>query len=156
MTALVRASSVPAVIDALVAALSAALGPENVNDGQGASATDGTQYVFVGVDDPDSDDYQNAASSSQGWAWLGHQRIDEEITVHCVAVGWNGNADQKAARDSVYAVMKVVADAIVNDPSLGGSALWTLGVVSHDLRQMQDDKGAIAHLHFDVTCKARL
>lgn len=156
MSTLVRASAVPDVIDTLVATLRTALGPDSVNDGQGQTQNDGSPYVFVGVSNPDSEDYDDAADSSQGWAWLGHQRIDEDITIHCVAVGWNGDASMKAARDEVYGVMKIVSQAIVDDPSLGGSALWTVGVVSHALRQIQDDKGAAAQLRFDVTCKARL
>lgn len=153
---MIRASAVPQVIDAIVASLTAALGPDMVNDGQGASASDGGLYVLVGVDDPDADGYQNAAESTQGWAWLGRQAHYEDFTVHSVVVAWNGDSDQKAARDAVYSTMKIVAEAIAADPSLGGSALWTLGVVSHDLRQAQDDKGAVAHLRFDVTCKAQI
>ena len=153
---MIRASAVPAVIDAVVATLTAALGSDVVNDGQGATASDGGLYVLVGVDDPDSEGYQTAAESAQGWAWLGRQAHYEDITVHSVVVAWNGDADQKAARDSAYAAMKVVAEAIAADPSLGGSVLWTLGVVSHDLRQIQDDKGASALLRFDVTCKAQI
>ena len=143
------ASKIPAFMDALVACLLGALTADQVIDG---TITDSaaTSYVHVGCSDPDDQSMQNAAESGQGWAWIGHTQRREDGTVHCVAVCLDGNGSQKTARDGAYALLKIVCDAIENDPSLGGAATWTVGVTSHSLRQIQDDDGATAQITFDV------
>jgi hypothetical protein len=150
-------SSIPAVIDALVVSFTAALGEGNVFDGPGVTADNPDQYVIVGMSDPDSEVLDESASSQQGWAWLGHVARDEVVVVHCCAVAWNGDTDQKAARDAAFAVLKVVTDAIEDDPSYGVSGvLYVTGITSSHLRQVQDDNGALAVVSFDIEIHSRL
>lgn len=149
-------SSIPAVIDALVATFAAVLDASIVNDGPGATVPDGPLMVYVGVDNPDDEGPIVAAESDQEWAALGHAQRDETITVHNVIRAWNGDADQKVARDLVFATMATVAASIQSDPTLGGIALYALGISSSTLRQWQDGQGAGASLDFTVTVRARI
>ena len=145
------ASKAPGLIDALVACFLTALDADSVNDGPGATAPNSQRYVYVGVDDPESEDaWLTAASGGQGWAWLGHSQRRETVDVPCVLVAWNGDADQKAARDALYTTMTVLTTAIETDPSLGGSALYTVAVTSFTLQQRQQSGGADARLLFTV------
>lgn len=148
------ASAVPAALDAVVALFTAA--GITTYDGPGASDDAATSYVLVGVQDPDVDGPATSATATSQWAWLGHVERDETFSLHCSAVGWNGDADQKSARDNVYALMGQVATAITTDPTLGGVLLYAVGLSTSDLRQDQDQNGAIALLGFDLECRARL
>lgn len=141
-------------MDALVACLEASLSADQVIDG---TITDSaaTSYVFVGATDPDDEGAQTAAESAQSWAWLGHSQRAERAVIHCVAECIDGDGVMKTARDGAYALLKIVTDAIESDPSMGGSALWTVGVSSHALRQIQDSDGATASIPFDVEFEAR-
>lgn len=151
------ASAIPAVIDALVASFTAAMPPETVFDGYGLTEAEPEQYVIVGCQDADSDVIDEAASSTQGWAWLGHVARDELIQVKCVAVGWNGDADIQAARNNAFGALKMITDAIENDPSLGVNAsTWVTGITSTVLRQAQSAMGATATLSFDIEVRSRL
>lgn len=143
-------SQAPALIDALVACFATVVDADGVNDGPGMAAPNGNAYVYVGVNDPESDDWITAAEGDQGWQWLGHMQRRETVNVPCVAVAWNGDADQKAARDAAYVILGALTTAIETDPSLGGSALWTVGVTSLALQQRQDKSGAAARIQFTV------
>lgn len=146
-------SKVPAFMDALIACLRAILTEDQVLDSR---STDATPFdcVLVGASDVDDPGWQTAAESAQSWSWLGHSQRSERATVHCVAIGYNGDAAMHAARASAYALLKIITDAIEADPSMGGSALWTVGVTSHVLRQIQDSDGATAQIPFDVEFEA--
>lgn len=151
------ASTIPAVIDALIASFGTALGTSNVMDGPGVTDDTLTDYVLVGVADPDADSVAEAATSQQSWAWLGHQMRDETVVVHCVAVSWNGDGVAKTARDSVFSMVATVTTAIQNDPTYGVSgALYVQGVTSMSLHQLSDENGTIAFLPFDVTVRSRI
>lgn len=149
-------SAVPAVIDTLIASLSTALPAAAVFDGAGATDLNPPLAVHVGLSDVDDDGWSEAAASSQGWAWLGHSQRDEQFSVHCDVIAWNGTGDAKAARDAAYTALTAVASAITGDPALGGSALYTVGLTTSALFQIQSATGAAARLPFDVTCRARL
>jgi len=149
-------SAIPQVIDALVASFKAALGDDAVYDGPGVSSASPQKYVLVGVADPDGEFMDEAASSTQEWAWLGHVQRDETLTVHCVAVAWNGDTDMKKARDDAFDVVRLVTDEIQADPTYGNQGvLWVQAVSSISLRQLQDENGAIVYLPFDITIRAR-
>jgi len=149
-------SSIPAAIDALIAVFTTAIGADYVNDGPGATQTDGNAYVYVGCQDGDDKDAPSA-SSDQEWAWLGHTQRDETIEVYCDARAWTGDQDdQKTPRDAVFGLLAKVTDTISTDPSLGGAVIYVSGIKSSTLRQFQNASGANAALAFTVTCRARL
>lgn len=152
------ASTVAAAIDALVALFKAAVPVDSIVV-DGPAVVDPGAYqniVYVGVDDPDNETaYAVAATAQQAWAWLGHVQRTEDADIHCSAVSWNGDADQKAARDNVYALLKLLTDSITTDPTLGGSVLMVVGVNSDNLLQSQDSAGAEAKLNFSVSIKSQ-
>ena len=154
-------SAVPAVVDALIAALTTA--GLAVIDGPGITDDPLPLSVHVGWGDPDSDQIEESASADQTWAWLGHTQRDETVTVHCRVVAWSGNSDtasMKAARDAAFGAFADIGSTIQSDPSLGASASGVLNVTDVGriaLYQVQDDEaGTRADVAFDVTCRARL
>jgi hypothetical protein len=151
-------STVPAAIDALVTLFTAAV-PANSTVVDGPAVIDPGAFkniVYVGVDDPDTEGpYTIAATAQQAWAWLGHVQRAEDADVHCSVICWNGDADQKAARDGAYALLTIITDAITADPTLGGAVLYVVGVNSDSLMQSQDTAGAEAKLNFSVSIKSQ-
>jgi hypothetical protein len=152
-------SAVPAVIDALVALSDAALSTVTVYDGFGVSDDPG-DFLMIGVDDPDSGDAASSTDSSQQAATLGTGRArDETGEVTCVALSWNGNGDQKAARDAVFATTAAVETLCRSNPSLSitGYPLLVVGFgATQRLMQNQDEDGAEAAVFFSVRFRARL
>lgn len=149
-------SAIPAIIDALITTLDAALPGVEVIDGMGATDTGAQRLLFVGLSDPDADRPAEAAASDQAWAWLGHMQRDETATVHLVAVAWNGDGDQKRARDEAFGIVDAVAAAITTDPTLGGVVVQVRAVEGLSLTQAQTDAGALAYVPVSLSCRARL
>lgn len=149
-----QSSAIPAAVDAVVSALRSA-GIETY-DGPGDSQTGAGQYVLVGCEDPEADGAQAAVDGTSQWIGLGAKRREEEFTVHCVAVAWNGDSDMKAARDSAAAVVDAAYTAIQSDPSLGGLLLYAPGVTGLGFRQGQASAGAVVYAPFDIECVARI
>jgi hypothetical protein len=152
-------SVVPALIDALVARCDAALSAVSVYDGYGVTDNPG-DFLMVGVEDPDSQDSASSSDASQEVATMGTNRSrDERGTVSCVALSWNGDGDQKAARDRVYATTAAVESLLRANPDLGipGYALVVTGFgADQRLMQNQDTDGAEAAVFFTVRFRARL
>ena len=151
-------SVVPAVIDALVALADAALTGVTVHDAFGVSSDPG-DYLMVGVQDPNDTGVAVSAESSQSFPHVGYRTREEVGGVWCTALSWNGDADQKAARDAVYATVAAVEDLLRDDPTLGLAAtsffVAEFGSTS-TLRQDQDKHGASAEVSFQVAFKARI
>lgn len=149
-------STIPQVIDALLAKFAAV----SIVAYDGAVTTltpESRDYVCVGASDPEGEDFAEAASSTQEWAWLGHMQRDETLTVHCVAVSWSPEGNQKATRDSVFTQVQTVTDAIQSDPSFGVSGvLYVVGLTSVTLRQLRGPNGAISLLPFDIQVRSRI
>lgn len=160
-------SRIPAVIDYLVATLAADTGLAALafDDQTGVVVYDGTepsdeapkQALYVGVDDPDSDD-QTVANGEQDWAGLGKGSRDEMITIWLTAETWYGDNAVKPARDAAYAIVGRVEDITRADASLGGTVLFTLpGVTGHRLKQgWLEQIGCRARVTFRIDAKARL
>lgn len=152
-------SAIPDIIDALVEQCSTALSGATVYDGFGVSDQAG-DFLMVGVDDPNQPDAASSADSSQSPATLGTDRSrDETGSITCAALSSNGNSDQKAARDAVFAIAAGVADLCRANPSLGitGYPLLVTGYGDDQrLIQNQYEDGADAILIFTVRFRARL
>ncbi len=151
-------SAVPALIDALVANARAALPTTTgVYDGAGITAEPGNDYLMVGVDDVDGNGVSFSADSSQQWANANYTARDEEGAVVCAAVSWNGDGDQKAARDAVYATVATIETMLRANPSQGvGAVLWTSFGGRVQLSQDQNEQGASAIVVFRVNFRARI
>jgi len=152
-------SAVPAVIDALVTKARAALPDLSVHDGFGVTDDPG-DFLMVGVEDPDLDGATFSAEAQQSWAHVNHTARDEEGDITCAALSWTGDGDeagQKAARDAVYATTAALENVLRADPTLGvATVLWASFGTSQQLKQAQDQHGAIALLLFRVHFKARI
>lgn len=142
-------SVVPALIDALVAA---------TGGFDGLAVTDEPgDYLMVGVDDPDTDDGAFAGESRQQWASANHTTRDESGSITCAAYSWNGDGDQKSARDGAYALVEALAAVCRATPDLGvDSLLWTDFGSDTNLQQFQGDWGASALVVFTVAFRARI
>jgi hypothetical protein len=152
-------SIVPALIDAIVTQATAALSDVLVLDGFGVSDAPAPDLLMVGVDDGESTVAATSTAVSQTMATLGTARSrDQQGQVWCWAYSWNGNTDQKAARDSVYTTFEAVADLCRTDPTFGvglpGRVVCQIG--DENLSQDQDESGAKALLIFSVNFTARI
>jgi hypothetical protein len=156
-------SRVPAVIDYLVTTftaattLGAAASPVSVYDGPVVTETPAQLTLWVGMDDPDSEEAPVGAESESQWAALGAMARDEEISVHCVAEAWSGDTDVKATRLAAYGIVAAVETLLRADASLGGvlPSGWC-EVTRMQLRQNNVPQGAVARVAFQVVCRARI
>lgn len=149
-------SAIPAAIDALVSLATAALPSVVVVDGPGATDNVHPDWLFVGVDDPDSESAVTAAEGESAWAALGHRQREETFTVNLAAVSWSGDNGMKAVRDAAFTTVAAVEQAIVDDPTLGGAVLYASFAGVSTVRQNTTDMGTDVHALFVVRCKARL
>lgn len=153
-------SVVPGLIDALVAACTTGLPLVNILDGVG-DTNDPGDYLMIGVQDPDVEPLSPAADSSETPATFGTNRSrDERGTLWFTAYSWNGDGDQKAARDAAYATTAYVATLVRQraTPPFGISALITVEFAtdSQRLAQGQFTVGAVAQVMFGINYRARL
>lgn len=148
-------SAIPAVIDALVDSLTTLLPDVLVIDGMPVTDASVAKALCVGMRSFDPTGPEEAATSDQTWAHLGHQVTDETLVVHMVAAGWDGGGNQKAARDAAASIVDGLADLIRSDPSLGDVVLYVEGVNSLSLTQCQYADGAVAYIPLDLACQAR-
>jgi hypothetical protein len=149
-------SALPAVIDALVTLATAALPSVTVIDGVGISGSPG-DYLMIGVDDPDADRPATAGDVQQVRATMSGAR-DETGTVTCCAYSWNGNGDQKAARDAAFATVAAVENILrTTSPTLGVSAVLKTEFGDRTtVSQAQTETGTDCLVIFSVAYLARI
>lgn len=154
-------STIPAVIAYLVATFTQAstLGqaspPVRVYDGPTTTGEAAQLVLWVGIEDPDSDDPQQAAITEQTWAGLGAQRRDELLTVNCVAEAWDGADALPNTRDAAYGIVAAVENLLRADVYLGQNVLFA-GVSPEGLIQKTTEKGVLARVPFRIEGKARI
>lgn len=145
------------LVDRLVVVLTAALPTVSVYDGTGDSDDPG-DWLMIGVSNPD-DDRPQVIDSRQSWAGLGARARDEEGTIACVALSWNGNASARDARAGVKAITEAVENALRSDPALGGvvpGLMWTGYGTSGSGELIEADDGTALLWRFDIAFKARI
>lgn len=148
-------SVIPAFIDAVLTAARAGLPGVDVFDGFGVSDDPG-DYLMVGVDDPERQDAAFSADSVQSWAHANRTARDEVGAVTCAATSWNGDGDQKAARDAAFATTGAVETFLRVDPTMGDTVLWCEYGSSTQLTQAQGEAGALALVVFRIHFRARI
>ena len=152
-------SVVPALIDALVTQLTAALPNVLVIDGVGVTENPG-DFLMIGVEDPDQESAAFSADVRQSWAGLGAKARDEEGEITCAALAWTGNSDptaQKAARDAAYAILATVENTLRTTPTLGVAGVrWVSFGTQLTLSQAQGTAGADALVVFRINFQARI
>lgn len=152
-------SAVPDVLAALVTQADAAISAASVYYGTGVTDDPGN-YLMIGVDDPDSTDASASADSSQTAGPMGTNRPRDELgTISCVAMSWNGDGDQKAAVESVFATTAALEDLLRADPTLAIPGYQSIVVdfgSDQRLQMNQDSDGAEAAVFFSVRFRARI
>lgn len=150
-------SVVPLVIDALIAGAQDALGEAClVVDGFGLTDDPGN-FLMIGVEDPDTEDFATSATSVQEWAHAVADERDETGDVSCAALAWNGDGDQKAARDAAYDIVTGFGTWIRENYTLGLANVYNAEFGSNQaLTQIQNTDGAVALVSFKVAFKARI
>lgn len=160
----VTTSRIPAVIDYLVSActaaatIGAATPPVSVIDGPMVTADPGPLALWIGVDDIDPGATPAAASGSQDWAGLGRMARNEQLTIHCVAQAWSGNDDVRSLRVAAAGIVSAVEDLVRADVSLGGtvSTPGNAGVTAAEWRQGPSTRGMAVRVVFEITAQARI
>lgn len=141
-------STIPEVIDALVA-----LGREQLPDVQvvdGQPVTSALDIVCIGFT---GEPGEPAVESIRGHEQLATEPDLESYAITCLASSLRGDTDAKAARDRAYEMVNTIASAIADDQTLGGVAGYTrLSIES--LTQQQVTNGAEATVRFVVAVDA--
>lgn len=163
-----QTSRIGTVIDNVVAMLRASAtfaGPVQVFDGPSADQNSmWTSAVFIGFDGNWTETEQSlgtdAADINQTFAYLGGvpQSMFEDLTVFCIAQGWNGDTNQKVVRDQALVMFHGVETALRTDPTLGidGSVIAGL-TIAGQLRYEYDMHGNVAcRIPFQIQVKTTL
>lgn len=161
----VATSTIPAAIDYLVSAATAAFPKVLVLDG-GPRSTDQQSYqdiVAIGWDgDPEM--ATAAADGDQDFATIARALTrDEDYRIICSILHWDGGESYKAARDGAFAMLAVFEKLLrgyppngTGDTSLGGAVLWSQVSGGNSLNYTSGPNGVGAYVIFHVTCRARL
>lgn len=146
------------LLDALVREYRLALPTVTVFDGHGITEDPAQNFVMVGVGDPDSNQAPTSAESEQTWAGLGARAGDEEGTITCCAVAWNGESEGLAkARTALKGMFAAMAAVHVEDPTLGvGPVMWTRFGGRMSTTQFQASDGSSIVQYFEIKFKARV
>lgn len=138
------ASTVPAVIDALVARFSLAIPDAHVCDALPISDRDSDDWILVGFTGPTD---EQAVTSSLTVEQMTSDPNREQYEIACMVSAWKGVEDDvKAVRDRAYELVNAMTAELARDPRLGGLVLqarlsaqnldqyWSEGGVSVDVR----------------------
>lgn len=151
-------SALPGVIDALVTLSRTALPSLQVYDGIGISDDPG-DFLMVGVEDPDIEGAAFSADVQQERLAMSTAAPRREAgTVTCCALSWNGDGDQKAARDAAFATVAAVETILRStSPTLGVSTVLKTELGDRiTVSQAQGDTGASCMAIFSVAYLAHI
>lgn len=137
-------STVPAVLDALVARWRSALPGVQVSDGQ--PVTTENDLIAVGFHDVAG---EPAVNSTRTREQLAAQPDRESYDVSCLASSFTGATEFKPVRDRVYELVDAAAADLAEDDTLGGLAMQAR-LTADDLIQEQTEQGAVATVRFTV------
>lgn len=147
-------SRIPAVIDALVSMLTAALPAITVYDGPWVTPPETTDsFITVGWT-PDGEN----PTGEQAWAGLGNKARDERIDIPCYADAYSGDTATKARRDAASALLAAAENALRTDTTLGGAIPnpgWAQ-IGSYSIRQEQTEAGLEVGITFHVLVNTRI
>lgn len=88
----------------------------------------------------------------------GAKHGDEDGTISCCAMSWNGEAEGlRQARASIRTMLDAIAAVHIADPMLGiGPVMWTRFGSRSSTTQLQSDLGSMVLHYFEIAVKARL
>jgi hypothetical protein len=151
-------SKVPALIDWLVAAFTAApaLGAATpqiaVYDGPATTGADDKLILWVGFTDPTAASPEPAAVFTQARGDMGALTRDESSEIRCAAEAWAGTDDMPTVRHAVFGIVAAVEALVRADATgFGGNAsLAAPGVSAGELTQDNSQQGAVARVTFSI------
>lgn len=145
----------PALVDALFTQATAALPAVLVLDGEGATDDPG-DFLMIGSNSSSGDGEVTSGESRQEVRATGGIR-EERGEVNCLALSWNGEGNQKTARDSAFAIAEAVATLCRTTPDLGvANVVWTSYGTQTTPLQIQSKDGAVCVVEFAVAYVARI
>lgn len=161
-------SRIPAFTDALYGAVNAAIGTTvNVIDGPPLDwatmqlaatkpSVNELNFVFIGAR-PDS---TTSGDGTQDFNYAGNVSREEKPRIYCTSFANDDlsheDVDMKAVRDTAFAQIATVEQALRADPSLGGVVLWAKVANIISWSQRQDEDGAACLVIFAVEATAYL
>ena len=159
-------SNVPALIDYLVelftadATLGQATPPVTVFDGPPVTEESPFLVLYVGLQDPDNEGIETAASFTQVRGDMGTATRTEDTTVHCVAEAWSGSdggtvmSTVRAQAFGILAAVEALIRSPRDHPPYGGLGFANPGISAGDLMQNTTSVGVIARVPFAITFKS--
>ena len=158
-------SAMAAAIDALVGLAGLELSDTEVVDGPLDDSDETSQTIkqrlFVGASSATGDDESVAVDGDQNFRTIGGRRRDENFNLHCIAEGWDGGRDMKAARDRAVAVLagvELILRPSASNPAgytVGGSVMWA-GIGHEEMTQDKNETGYYCRIDFEIACRANL
>lgn len=143
------ASTIPAVIDELVARARLALPAVQVLDGQPTTDTE-PDVIAIGFTGSPG---EAAVEATEDRAQLSVSPDRERYDVTCLASAWRGDDDAPAVRLRAFELLETVRAELQRDSTLGGLVLSArLAVVA--FAQEQTSQGAVATIRFAVRVDA--
>lgn len=152
-------SRIPAVIDALVATLTASLsGTAHVYDGQWTASPPSKQsFITVGWT-PD----ESGPTGEQEWVGAGNSSRGERIDIPCYADAYSGSTQIAPRRNAAFDLLSAVETSLRADPTLGGilrAGSGQRGVAelgSYSVRQEQVENGIEVGITFHVLVETQI
>lgn len=143
-------STVPDVLDALVALARAALPDMQVLDG-GTVRDIEREAVSIGYTE---DDDEPAVEDVRDRAQLTSSPEDERYEIKCASWSWLGSeTDMSAVRRRAYEFVDAINDALMADQTLGGLVMEAR-IPTTSLVQNQVNRGATARVDFVIAIYA--
>jgi len=162
----VATSTIPAAIDYLVSAATAAFPAALVLDG-GPKSTDQQSFQDIVAIGWDGDEQMAtpATEGDQDFASINRALTrNEDYRIVCSILHWDGGDSYKHARDGVFGMLATFEKLLrgyppngTGDTSLGGAVLWSHIAGGYSLSYTPaSSNGVAAYLIFHITCRARL
>lgn len=145
-------STIPACLDALVAAARRAIPDPDVQVTDGQPVEDiSDDIVCIGfTGDPNDTAVQSTRTQQQGSPAPDRESYD----ITCLACSWQGqDHDVKPVRDRVYEFVNLLAAELATDPTLGRT-VGRSRISMDSFAQGQTDRGAVAMVRFTVHVEA--
>lgn len=148
------ASSVPAVVTAILATVSTAMTGQVAASGSAVQIADGELGPYV------ADEFVQIIGVSNGrqeWGSIGRQRRNESYEINGMVRAYVGGDDQAYCRSRVYALFALIETAVDNDPSLGSVVNGAIQAAPTDLRMGATEHGGrAAELDFTLSVTTQL
>ncbi|NJP24459.1 hypothetical protein FLW53_09605 [Microbispora sp. SCL1-1] len=139
-------STVPAVLDAILSAVRAALPDVEVWDGQPVKQTRDDVICIAFTGEPG----EAAVTATITLEQMAVDPRRESYTITCLASSWKGEASNaKAVRDRAYELVDGVVAALAQDQALGALVMRAM-VSTQAFAQEQTTRGAVSTVQFGI------